>query len=118
MCHRGQQRTCSRNGECGSSHLGSPDDIRIPWRRVAVIQRGDTMRPSSLSQMWQPKVMYLKVDDCRLSTSQSGLLRHFKMWPLTSVGTSSTKAHTIYATAEFPLDSSAPLRCTLGHTLS
>jgi hypothetical protein len=25
--------------------LGLPDDIRIPWRRVAVIQRTGTVRP-------------------------------------------------------------------------
>ncbi len=42
--------------------------------------------------------MYLKDDDCRLSTSQSDLLRRLKIWLLTSVGTRSTKAHTIYAT--------------------
>ncbi len=67
--------------------------------------------------------MYLKDDNCRLSTSQSGLLRRLKMWQLTSVGTSSTKVHTIYATVFkvylSPLYSSAPLGdCAFGHTLS
>ncbi|KAI9445819.1 hypothetical protein BJY52DRAFT_1127965 [Lactarius psammicola] len=43
MCHRGKPGACSRNGERSSSHLGLPDDIRIPWRRTAVIQRAGTV---------------------------------------------------------------------------
>src|SRR6266702_503338 len=117
MCNRGQPGACPRNEECGSSHLGLPGDIRIPWRRIAVIQRADTVRPGSLSQTWKSSVMYLKV-----STSQSDLLRRLTMWLLTSVGTGSTKAHTIYATvfkvSFFPLYSSVPLVRAFDHTLS
>ncbi|KAH9167982.1 hypothetical protein EDB89DRAFT_1855964, partial [Lactarius sanguifluus] len=32
----------SRVRECGSSHVALPDDIRIPWRTIAIIQRAVT----------------------------------------------------------------------------
>lgn len=30
-------------GGCGSSHFGPPDDIRIPWTTIAIVQRTGTM---------------------------------------------------------------------------
>jgi hypothetical protein len=42
-------RACSRSGGCGSSCLGSTDDIRIAWRRLAIIQRAGSVRLDSLS---------------------------------------------------------------------
>jgi hypothetical protein len=43
--HREQHEARSRKGARSSSNTGSTFDIRIPWRRVAIVQGAGTVRP-------------------------------------------------------------------------